>query len=156
MVWVDVCTGCKATPAVLAGGDGVYTKPGTYIHSNAWHIQLRGGTLSECAGREQTGGTFHFGNVPGLALTILGISRHVSVFRPLFLLHYHHSWPNKLTNASKARQKEKRCESNAYSRDLKERLQAVKGEGSSSGRSTSPPLVSVSSSGRVKSAPTKG
>jgi hypothetical protein len=40
--------------------------------------------LSECAGREQKGGTFHFGNVQGLALTILGID--TSVFRPLFLL----------------------------------------------------------------------
>jgi hypothetical protein len=79
---------------------GVYTKPGTYIHSNARHIQLRGGTLSECAGREQKGGTFHFGNVPGLVLTILGID--TCPFFDLFSSSHYHSWPNKPTNASKA------------------------------------------------------
>jgi hypothetical protein len=52
--------------------EGVYTKAGTYIHWWARHIQLRGGTLSECAVREQRGGTYYFGNVPGLAPTILG------------------------------------------------------------------------------------
>ncbi|KAJ7911796.1 hypothetical protein B0H13DRAFT_2008690 [Mycena leptocephala] len=52
-------------------------------------------------------------------------------------------------------QKEKHCELNAFSRDLKERLQAVKGEGSSSGRGTSTLLLSASSSRCVKSAPIK-
>jgi hypothetical protein len=51
---------------------------------------------------------------------------------------------------------EKRRESNAFSRDLKERLQAMKGKGGSSGRGTSTPLLSASSSGRVKSASIKG
>ncbi|KAJ7820677.1 hypothetical protein B0H13DRAFT_2451468 [Mycena leptocephala] len=50
---------------------------------------------------------------------------------------------------------EKRRESNAFSRNLKERLQAVKGKGGPSGRGTSTPLLSASSSGRVKSAPIK-
>jgi hypothetical protein len=50
----------------------VYTRAGTYIHSRARHIQFTGGTLSECAARERVGGTFHFGNVPGLAPTNLG------------------------------------------------------------------------------------
>ncbi|KAJ7909204.1 hypothetical protein B0H13DRAFT_2272965 [Mycena leptocephala] len=51
------------------------------------NINRRGGTLSECAAREQKGGTFHFGNMPGLATTILGID--MCPFRqipPLFLL----------------------------------------------------------------------
>lgn len=109
--------------------------------------------MSECAGREQQGGTFQFGNVPGLALTILGID--TCPFFDLFSSSHYHSWPNKPTNASKV-QKEKHCESNAFSRDLKERLQAVKDEGSSSGRGTSTPLLSASSSGRVKFAPIKG
>jgi hypothetical protein len=37
----------------------VYTKASTYMHSIRWHIQL-------------AGGTFHFGNLPGLAPTVLG------------------------------------------------------------------------------------
>jgi hypothetical protein len=109
--------------------------------------------VPSCAKREQNGGTFHFGNVPGLALTILGID--TCPFFDLFSSSHYHSWPNK-PNASKVRQKEKRCESNEFSRDLKERLQAVKGEGSSSGRGTSTPLLSASSSGCVKSVPNKG
>ncbi|KAJ7926298.1 hypothetical protein B0H13DRAFT_2265913 [Mycena leptocephala] len=107
-----------------------------YIPSPAPTYIRMPGTLSECAGREQKGGTFHFGNVPGLALTILGID--TCPFFDLFSSsHYHHSWPNKPTNASKARQKEN---------------DAVKGKGSSSGRGTSTPLLSASSSGCVKSA----
>jgi hypothetical protein len=60
----------------------VYTKGGTYIHSNTRHIQLTGGTLSKCAVHECKGGTFHFGNVPGLAPTILGkdTCRHPASF----------------------------------------------------------------------------
>ncbi|KAJ7932180.1 hypothetical protein B0H13DRAFT_810730 [Mycena leptocephala] len=54
-----------------------------------------------------------------------------------------------------AAEAEKRRESNALSKDLKERLQAVKGKGAPSGRGASTPLLSVSSSGRVKSAPIK-
>jgi hypothetical protein len=50
----------------------VYTKAGTYIHSSPRHIQLTGSTLSECAAGERKGGTFYFGNVPGLPPTILG------------------------------------------------------------------------------------
>ncbi|KAJ7919721.1 hypothetical protein B0H13DRAFT_2428752 [Mycena leptocephala] len=54
-----------------------------------------------------------------------------------------------------AAEAEKRRESNAFWRDLKERLQAVKGKGGPSGRGTSTPLLSASSSGRVKSTPIK-
>ncbi|KAJ7884900.1 hypothetical protein B0H13DRAFT_2277925 [Mycena leptocephala] len=66
----------------------VYTKAGTYIHSRARHIQLTGGTLSECAARERIGGTFHSGNVPGLASTNLGKDTCLCSLRtpPLFLL----------------------------------------------------------------------
>jgi hypothetical protein len=66
----------------------VYTKAGTYIHSRTWHIQLTGGTLSECAARERIGGTFHSGNVPGLAPTNLGKDTCLCSLRtpPLFLL----------------------------------------------------------------------
>jgi hypothetical protein len=111
---------CKAFPVIApAGGirrikisiDGidpawVYTKAGTYIHSWAQHIQLRGGTLSECAVREQRGGTFYFGNVPGLAPTILRKDKcpFFARSRLFFSSHYHHSWPNKPTNTLKARQ----------------------------------------------------
>jgi hypothetical protein len=45
----------------------VYTIGGTYIHSEPRHIQHICGTLSECAAHGQNGGTFRFGNVPGLA-----------------------------------------------------------------------------------------
>ncbi|KAJ7874270.1 hypothetical protein B0H13DRAFT_2279991 [Mycena leptocephala] len=47
-----------------------------------------GGTLSECAAREHKGGTFHFGNVPGLAPTTLGKDTYLFFNRapPLYLL----------------------------------------------------------------------
>ncbi|KAJ7798174.1 hypothetical protein B0H13DRAFT_1933795 [Mycena leptocephala] len=50
----------------------LYTKGGTYMQSNPRHIQPTGGTLNKCAARERKSGTFHFGNVPGLAPTIMG------------------------------------------------------------------------------------
>jgi hypothetical protein len=81
---------------------GVYTKPGTYIHSRPQHIQLIGGTLSECAARERKGGTFHFGNVPGLALTTLGKDTCLFFNRAhLFSSSHHHPSLQTATNVSK-------------------------------------------------------
>ncbi|KAJ7850871.1 hypothetical protein B0H13DRAFT_1905487 [Mycena leptocephala] len=79
--WNDLRNiGARGDHNVLRNLVGVYTKAGTYIHSNPRHIQRTAGTLSECAARERRGGTFHFGNVPGLALTILG--KHTCLFCP--------------------------------------------------------------------------
>ncbi|KAJ7851445.1 hypothetical protein B0H13DRAFT_1905130 [Mycena leptocephala] len=85
---------------------GVYTKPGTYIHSRPRHIQLIGGTLSECAACERKGDTFHFGNVPGLAPTTLGKDTCLFFNRapPLYLLPPPPLTPNghqRVENASK-------------------------------------------------------
>lgn len=51
---------------------------------------------------------------------------------------------------------EKRRESNATSKDLREQLQVIKGKGGGSRRDNSSSLLTASSSGRVKSAPAKG
>ncbi|KAJ7925807.1 hypothetical protein B0H13DRAFT_2654202 [Mycena leptocephala] len=71
-VQVDLVAPILDGDDVLCCTARVYTKAGTYIHSSPRDIQLTGGTLSECATGERKGGTFYFGNVPGLPPTILG------------------------------------------------------------------------------------
>lgn len=71
----------------------VYTTAGTYIHSSPRHIQLTGGTLSECAAGERKGGTFYFGNVPGLPPTILGKDM-CRFFTPSRLFSSFHHYPS--------------------------------------------------------------
>jgi hypothetical protein len=72
---------------------GINTKAGTYIHSSPRHIQLTGGTLSECAAGERKDGTFYFGNVPGLPPTILGkdTCRFFATSRLFSSFHHHPS-----------------------------------------------------------------
>jgi hypothetical protein len=86
-------TGAAASISSRAGSEGVYTKAGTYIHSSPWHIQLTGGTLSECAAGERKGGTFYFGNVPGLPPTILGKDT-CRFFTPSRLFSSFHHYPS--------------------------------------------------------------
>ncbi|KAJ7763836.1 hypothetical protein B0H16DRAFT_1455086 [Mycena metata] len=60
------------------------------------------------------------------------------------------------TTSKKApEQVEKRRESNALSKDLKEQLQAINPTSGRSGKQAAPPLLSASSSGRVKSVPVR-
>ncbi|KAJ7887948.1 hypothetical protein B0H13DRAFT_2342185 [Mycena leptocephala] len=52
----------------LSTTTGIYQ--GRHLHTfEPRHIQLTGGTLSECAAGERKGSTFYFGNVPGLPPT---------------------------------------------------------------------------------------
>jgi hypothetical protein len=57
---------------IAVASSRVYIKGAIYMQSNPRHIQPTGGTLNKCAARERKGGKFHFGNVPGLAPTIMG------------------------------------------------------------------------------------
>ncbi|KAJ7892226.1 hypothetical protein B0H13DRAFT_2038729 [Mycena leptocephala] len=65
-------------------------------------MQRFSGTLSKCAAHERKGGTFHFGNVPGLTPTTLG--KDTCRTPALFLLPTTTSRSNQPTHTSKARQ----------------------------------------------------